>query len=100
MLPTLLQYLGYMLIILFGAISFLGVAFATPGHVGDHPAAKFMAKAIGFMFYAVPLWAITCYKGFENAWLLGAHAYIWIPLTLAPLLLIFILFKITEQAQN
>ena len=99
MLSKLIHYSGYALIILFGVMDFLGVMVAAIGHAPDTPAARLMARSVQLLFYAAPIWAIICYKGYQYGWLLGEYRYGWVPLTLLPLLILFIFFQIVDRAQ-
>ena len=74
MLSKLIDCSGYALIVLLGTMAFLGVVFATLGHVDDTPAAKLMSRSVQFLFYATPVWTIICYKGYEYGWLFGEYA--------------------------
>ena len=94
---NVIHFLGYALIVLFGIAAFIGVVVAALGHVADNQAARLMAKSVSILFYVTPVWTIICYKGYEYGWVFGTHRYIWVVLTLTPLLILFALFQIFDQ---
>jgi|GEM_PF-5410094 len=96
-MTSVLHYIGLFGVISVACMACMMVVFAIPGHVPETKTAQMTYAAIKTVIYMTPIWGIICIIMYFNPSWVGWSRYVWIPMPLLMVVLLFVAFTVIEK---